>query len=496
MLLTVCEFQQLWDLCLDFIFFSEDLLALSLPTSGARLATPALPSSAAYASRPFLPQHAASKDAAKDAKDGTKDANGAPTSASSSSPSVSLVSLRQALAGQARELLAATHVRQKEALHQLLLAETWVSAPPTPAAQLLLDRAFVPALAAGASGAAAAHAAHAADGVVMGPDGRPVWEARRWDEDDEADVAAGGAGGAAGAAAAGVGSRSAKKTLLAGGERFFVVGSVLVLLEQLGALVAMPFSLRGAVGAEALQRCVDALNHFNSRACQLVLGAGAMQSAARLKTITAKHLALAAQCLGLLLATLPLLRQALGAHLPGRQSALLTALDGVARDLEEHRREIFAKLVGILTDLADKAAARLLQQISLAARTPLDALHESVFDVDVGVARLLDSTRLLHKALSGLLATHERDLVFRQIASKLGLLFAQCLSKADQLQAPGASASQQAAADVGAGMAGPSSNASLIRRKMITVNCRFIVSEVRKLEGLDATACKELEKFI
>ena len=57
--------------------------------------------------------------------------------------------------------------------------------------------------------------------------------------------------------------------------------------------------------------------------CQLVLGAGAM-TAAGLRSITAKHLALSAQAAGSLIALHPLLRSALAAPVPHARRALLS----------------------------------------------------------------------------------------------------------------------------------------------------------------------------
>ena len=191
------------------------------------------------------------------------------------------------------------------------------------------------------------------------------------------------------------------------------------------------------------------------------------------------------------------MRRALTPHLPGKQSHLLGALDVLARDLDEHRREIFAKLVGILADLVEKAAARLAAAVAAAARAPLDSLKDSVFDVDAGVARLLDSTRLLHRALSGLLARAERDQIFRSIAAAFSACFAEQLgtlgSGKDEGAGAGASGVRGAALPLAPSLAG--GNAQLIRRKMITVNTRFIITELRKLDGVEATACKELERF-
>ena len=65
------------------------------------------------------------------------------------------------------------------------------------------------------------------------------------------------------------------------------------------------------------------LQVFNARMCQLVLGAGAMQIAG-LKSITAKHLALSCQCVGVLVELHPALLAALTAKLPVSHRALLT----------------------------------------------------------------------------------------------------------------------------------------------------------------------------
>jgi hypothetical protein len=61
---------------------------------------------------------------------------------------------------------------------------------------------------------------------------------------------------------------------------------------------------------------------FNSRTCQLVLGAGAL-AAAGLRSITAKHLAMAAQCLGAVIELHPALTAAFTAPLPHARRAIL-----------------------------------------------------------------------------------------------------------------------------------------------------------------------------
>ena len=61
---------------------------------------------------------------------------------------------------------------------------------------------------------------------------------------------------------------------------------------------------------------------FNSRTCQLVLGAGAL-AAAGLRSITAKHLAMAAQCVGAIMGLHPALAAILTGPLPHSRRAIL-----------------------------------------------------------------------------------------------------------------------------------------------------------------------------
>lgn len=70
---------------------------------------------------------------------------------------------------------------------------------------------------------------------------------------------------------------------------------------------------------------------FNSRATQLVLGAGAIHSAAKLKSISAKHLALCSQSVGLVRSLIPHVKAALATRLPQKHHLLLAQMDTVAQ---------------------------------------------------------------------------------------------------------------------------------------------------------------------
>ena len=139
-----------------------------------------------------------------------------------------------------------------------------------------------------------------------------------------------------------------QRQLLVGSDSYFVVrasGQVIELLSDYArVIVNMPM-----FAVEALGWVVEFLKQFNSRTCQVVLGAGAMRSAG-LKNITARHLAIAAQSLSLMMALVPSLRELLKRHLKTTQFVLLSDFDKLQNDFREHQYEIHAKLVSIMGD--------------------------------------------------------------------------------------------------------------------------------------------------
>jgi vacuolar protein sorting-associated protein 54 len=142
------------------------------------------------------------------------------------------------------------------------------------------------------------------------------------------------------------------------GARYKVVWSCLLLVEQVSSLLSMAAHFP-MLATDVLSKVVELLRLFNSRATQLVLLAGAMHSAARLPKITGKHLALSAQCLGLLRRLLPHVRGRLARQLPPRQHLLLVELDRVQQDLVAHHERILAKFVSIVGEIVDSLARSL-----------------------------------------------------------------------------------------------------------------------------------------
>lgn len=97
--------------------------------------------------------------------------------------------------------------------------------------------------------------------------------------------------------------------LVLSGERFVVVGTVLMLLPILVDYCNLGEQLPCKPGSvfEVIDRVAELLNTFNSRTCQLVLGAEARRWA-DLQTISARNLALAFRSLQLVVQCFPILR--------------------------------------------------------------------------------------------------------------------------------------------------------------------------------------------
>ena len=77
--------------------------------------------------------------------------------------------------------------------------------------------------------------------------------------------------------------------------------------------------------------------------CQ-VLMAGAMRpDSAGLKSISAKHLALSSQSLGMFLTLMPHIKAVLAAYVPEAQRSLRKEMDSATADYEEHQQQLFSK---------------------------------------------------------------------------------------------------------------------------------------------------------
>ncbi|CAI7742304.1 unnamed protein product, partial [Closterium sp. NIES-53] len=221
--------------------------------------------------------------------------------------------------------------------------------------------------------------------------------------------------------------RAAVKTVVCRGVKYHVTGSACTLLSVTREYVAVAEALPSLAG-EVVQRLADVLKLFNSRTCQLVLGAGAMQVSG-LKTITAKHLALSSQCISLVYALIPDLRRILSAFIPdARRGLVITHLDRVAQDYRVHRDEIHSKLVAIMRE-------RLLVHLR-----SLPAVADTYCRLDDSPAEqqpsnfaraLTKEVGVLHRILSPLLLEADLRSIFSRVVALFHVQLADSFAKID-----------------------------------------------------------------
>ena len=148
------------------------------------------------------------------------------------------------------------------------------------------------------------------------------------------------------AALAAVGAPMLREILI-DGSGYKVVASCALLLNAATKMLQCVLSVQG-LASQATKLLPALLKSFHTRAYQQVLMAGAMRpESAALRSISAKHLALSAQSLALVLALLPHWRAILAAYVSPSQRLLLSEFDSVSSDLERHLGQLYAKLVSI-----------------------------------------------------------------------------------------------------------------------------------------------------
>ncbi|PBK78427.1 Vps54-domain-containing protein [Armillaria solidipes] len=152
----------------------------------------------------------------------------------------------------------------------------------------------------------------------------------------------------------------------------------------------------GMLVTDTMSRVIEFLKAFNSRTCQVVLGAGAMRSAG-LKNITAKHLALASQSLSIMIALIPYVRETFRRHLSSKQAVMLVEFDKLKRDYQEHQNEIHAKLIAIM---GERLSAHIKSLQALDWSVPKEGGEANEY-----IVVLTKETVTLHKVLSRYLST-------------------------------------------------------------------------------------------
>ena len=114
-------------------------------------------------------------------------------------------------------------------------------------------------------------------------------------------------------------------TVVVNGHSYVVVGAALFFLPQMFEYCSCVDNLPSAA-PDLLTRLVELLKTFNSRTCQLVLGAGAL-SLVGLKTISSRNLALASRSLQLVSFFIPLLKAHFEDRLAPKQKMMIKHFD-------------------------------------------------------------------------------------------------------------------------------------------------------------------------
>ncbi|KAI7883165.1 Vps54-domain-containing protein [Lichtheimia hyalospora FSU 10163] len=194
--------------------------------------------------------------------------------------------------------------------------------------------------------------------------------------------------------------KNSNKRLIVNGKSYFVVGCSLLMIKLLEDYMKCSTNLEN-MATDVMQKLIELLKLFNSQICQAILGAGAMRTAG-LKNISAKHLALASQSISIMTALIPSLKHGVERYLPPKHTVLLTEFDRTITDYDEHRREIYAKLVSIMQE-------RLMYHIQAMYNMNWDAEHDDTDDQNVNAYMeiLVKETLTLHKVLNKYLSHSE-----------------------------------------------------------------------------------------
>jgi len=200
------------------------------------------------------------------------------------------------------------------------------------------------------------------------------------------------------------------------GVRCKVVWSCLLLVEMLMNNITCAAHFQ-SLATNVVAKVAELLRLFNSRSTQLVLGAGAIHSAARLKSINAKHLSLVTQCLGMIISILPHIRAALMAQLPTKHHGLLNDLDAIKKEYKEHNEKVLNKFVTIIGGIVEHGLAPRIGGTDFDSRSRSNS-DRSNFD-SATCCVFLDgvsmNTKKMHQVLSQLLPPDHLQDVFSRI---------------------------------------------------------------------------------
>ena len=246
--------------------------------------------------------------------------------------------------------------------------------------------------------------------------GKPIWEKVPEDASTGgSDAKTNGTSTPNGQPAAPASKTATAKPAYVDETRYILVSSVIALLPTIEAFLSLTATLP-SMTPQISNSLLEILRSFNSRSCQLILGAGATRSAG-LKNITTKHLALASQGCGFVVALCPYMRECVRRHLPAGQTAVLAEFDKTKRLFQDHQAAIHDKLVEIMTSRS-QAHVKTLLNTTFDSDTMFSADAESD-NIDEKPSQYIETltkeTLTLHRVLARHLSEVEVDMIMRRI---------------------------------------------------------------------------------
>ncbi|KAJ1363739.1 hypothetical protein KIN20_023664 [Parelaphostrongylus tenuis] len=187
-------------------------------------------------------------------------------------------------------------------------------------------------------------------------------------------------------------------SLMVNNTSFIVVGSALIFIKILAdyceAFTALP-----EFAADILSRVVELLKGFNSRCCQLILGAGALQLVG-LKTISVRNLALASRSLQLIVHFVPLVEKEAELSLKDDQKHLMRHIKQTLIDYTNHIGEITSKLISVI----DHCTRNCLNNWSVSSSVPSTSFQQ--------ICRQMVK---FHNGLAGIIPDDQIKLLFETV---------------------------------------------------------------------------------
>ncbi|KAL3925710.1 MAG: hypothetical protein SGILL_000217 [Bacillariaceae sp.] len=199
------------------------------------------------------------------------------------------------------------------------------------------------------------------------------------------------------------------------GVQYKVVWSCLLLVEMTMTNLSAAAHFQ-SLAPNAVTKVVGLLREWNRRTTELVLGAGAINSAARLKSINAKHLSYVTQCLGMMMALLPHIYAALMAQLPTKQHALLSEIDNIKKEYQDHNDNVLNKFVSIIGGIVEHGLTPKIAGTDFAVCPVNDGVDIKCCAFLEGIS---NSTKKLHQVLNALLPPDHLQDVFSRIFAYL-----------------------------------------------------------------------------